>query len=594
MAPEAPSMSQNHKPKQRSQTQHIAHDHQNKTPRQSHQSRPSEGRVSAAEMERLNERFRSRSTIDDDDRETTPRKASCRPEHHEPEPNREHLSLPPTPITPSRRSQLMTEKQFQARTQLRRRETDPESVAALQEYESQRVETLEIIRLPESLAEVKRRILEYKDGNWGFIAVVKHNGIRIVSGGKSDVELGDHSFLRVFWILRNTDTDEVRLRGKRFLNVGYFNPLIPRVKNEVCWYQEIQKDIPETEIDQSMFDVKIESVVRKRTIRLTNQPHPRLGSTQTTTTATNIDRSSSVTAEGDLVCRWKLQRIVRDVSRSSQRRVLELAVARLRHNETDVGSAAKDEVLLKEWRREQPPTKGPYTMADVFCGAGGASAAAKRAGLLVLHSVDSDEKACLIYTLNFPGVVCQHDDVAAYCQLKGDQYIDVAHVSAPCQFFSPMSAHTNSDQGMANSETNRAASFAIHQVVLKDRPRIFTSENTAGLWHHHPEDMYPILGQLTDLGYSVRFGVLNRANYGVPQSRDRLIVIASWYYSSFYPSLRLSKEMRMLTKAQPRPPPPTVPTTNSHPESPDFSTPQPPALGRIRRSNLTNTTGVLA
>ena len=436
-------------------------------------------------------------------------------------------SMPSVPPTPTRRS-IMSERDFQALNQARRRETGQEYITALQNFEAQRVGHLEMIRLYEPLSEVRKRTLDYSKGAWGMLAVIQHNNLRIVGSGKTDVELNDGSFMRVFTILRNISTDEVRLKGMKFVSVGHFNPLLPRRENEICWFQELVKDSRENELDQSMVDVPLQSVVKMRTIKLTNRlANPNEGRASSGLKNQN-DRSSSTAPEGVLNCRWKLQRLVKDDVALSQRRVVELAVIRLRYEETDTGFGVQDNLLLQQWRSYQQPTKGPYLMADVFCGAGGASAGGQHVGFLLIRSVDSDEEACLTYSLNFPGVVCLHGDVHQYCLQKGDVFIDVLHISPPCQFFSPMNSHTSTQQGWANNERNRAASFSIHQVLLKDRPRIVTTENTAGLYTNHPEDMWPILSQFISLGYSIRFGVLNMADYGVPQSRKRLILIGSW------------------------------------------------------------------
>ena len=68
-------------------------------------------------------------------------------------------------------------------------------------------------------------------------------------------------------------------------------------------------------------------------------------------------------------------------------------------------------------------------MADVFRGAGGASAGGQYVGFLLIRPVDSNEEACPTCSLNFPGVVCLHGDVHQYRLQKGDVLIDVLHAS---------------------------------------------------------------------------------------------------------------------------------------------------------------------
>ena len=423
---------------------------------------------------------------------------------------------------------MKSPQEFQDLLIRRRRETEQSNIESLKSFESRRIDQLEWIRAHESLGAVKRRTLDYSQGSWDFLEKVTHNGVRIVGGGRTNVQLQDGSFLRVCAILRDVESGEIRLRGLKLYSIGYFNPLLPRALDEVCLFQEIHQDSRENPLDQAMTDIRIEFAVKERIIRLTNDKGPQCDPSKLPEIQGDPNGSRLISEGGILKCRWKVQRIVQDNTVKNQRRVVELVVARLQEEEADKGYATKRSELFMGWRNFPKASNRQYHMLDVFCGAGGASAAWKEAGLKVVKSVDNDEQAWLTYTLNFGEGVCLCMDVAQYCLRNGEVCVDVAHYSPPCQFLSMMNNHTSTPSGFENNEKNRAVLFCLHPLLLKDKPRIVTMENTSGLYTGHPEDMWPMLGQFTALGYSIRFGVLNMADFGVPAKRKRFILVGSW------------------------------------------------------------------
>lgn len=167
-----------------------------------------------------------------------------------------------------------------------------------------------------------------------------------------------------------------------------------------------------------------------------------------------------------------------------------------------------------------------YTFGDAFCGAGGMSRAAKLAGLRVQWGFDFDKHAIRSFGLNFPEANDCLAEASHFVTLKEDNdVVDILHLSPPCQFFS--AAHTI--QGK-DDEMNTASLFAIPEVIKKARPRVVTLEQTSGLMKRHPLFMKTVVHMFTDLGFSVRWKIINCADYGLVQSRNRLFIIASWYF----------------------------------------------------------------
>ncbi|KAK4077500.1 uncharacterized protein Triagg1_3832 [Trichoderma aggressivum f. europaeum] len=101
--------------------------------------------------------------------------------------------------------------------------------------------------------------------------------------------------------------------------------------------------------------------------------------------------------------------------------------------------------------------------------------------------------------------------------------VDVLHLSPPCQYFSP--AHTRES---IHDETNVCALFACRELINKLRPRLVTLEQTFGITHErHHQYLRGLIGDYTQLGYSVRWKVVRLCTWGLAQDRKRLIILAA-------------------------------------------------------------------
>ncbi|KAF7597354.1 hypothetical protein BBP40_006295 [Aspergillus hancockii] len=172
-----------------------------------------------------------------------------------------------------------------------------------------------------------------------------------------------------------------------------------------------------------------------------------------------------------------------------------------------------------------PPvrTRRKYTFGDGFCGAGGVSCGARRAGLYLKWAFDMSRPAVITYRLNFETAECEESDIFSF--LTNDETflrVDVSHGSPPCQPYSP--AHTIDGK---NDEANSACIFSCADLIRRAKPRVHTMEETNGLFERHKETFYRVIQDFIENGYSVRWDILNSMEYGVPQTRKRLIIIAS-------------------------------------------------------------------
>lgn len=164
-----------------------------------------------------------------------------------------------------------------------------------------------------------------------------------------------------------------------------------------------------------------------------------------------------------------------------------------------------------------------FTLGDCFCGAGGMSRGAVSAGLRINWGFDFNLAACQTYAMNFFRTPIYNVWANQFSESKGDHKVDICHLSPPCQFFSD--AHTV--QGK-DDDMNTASLFAIFNLLEKAKPRIVTLEQTSGLIRRHPIFFNAVINMFTSRGFSVGWKVMNCADFGLPQRRTRLFIMASW------------------------------------------------------------------
>ncbi|KAF5873123.1 putative c-5 cytosine methyltransferase protein [Botrytis fragariae] len=174
-----------------------------------------------------------------------------------------------------------------------------------------------------------------------------------------------------------------------------------------------------------------------------------------------------------------------------------------------------------------------FTYGDAFCGAGGTTRGAVMAGLRVKWGFDFDQHACTTWRLNFPGATCYEMSSERFVSLAtsspyssdipNDVKVDILHLSPPCQYFSP--AHTVEGK---NDEMNTASLFAVAAVIKVAKPRIVTLEQTFGILYPRFRGYFSsLVCMFTSCGFSLRWAIVPLAQWGLPQRRFRLIIIAS-------------------------------------------------------------------
>ncbi|MEQ1905518.1 MAG: DNA cytosine methyltransferase [Pirellulaceae bacterium] len=168
------------------------------------------------------------------------------------------------------------------------------------------------------------------------------------------------------------------------------------------------------------------------------------------------------------------------------------------------------------------------TAIDLFSGCGGLTAGLRKAGFQVLAGVEMESSACAVYQLNHPETHLFDKDitslsVATVKRKLGIQkgQLDLLAGCPPCQGFSTV--RTLNGKREIIDERNDLI-FQFLRLVKGLGPKAVMLENVPGL----AEDLRLKLfvDDLNSLGYSVQFRVLNVADYGVPQRRHRVVLLA--------------------------------------------------------------------
>ncbi|KEQ59674.1 S-adenosyl-L-methionine-dependent methyltransferase, partial [Aureobasidium melanogenum CBS 110374] len=166
-----------------------------------------------------------------------------------------------------------------------------------------------------------------------------------------------------------------------------------------------------------------------------------------------------------------------------------------------------------------------YTFADFYCGAGGVSAGAKQAGFKIVYGVDHDRDACSTYRLNFPGTTVFEESINynLTVRVQENAHVRCVHMSTVCKTIS--TAYTVRGK---NHDANEATLFTISDILRKTTPMVATLEQTFGALNPGKIQLFnSFVLQFTSMNYSVRWAVHTLSEYGVPQARKRLIMIAS-------------------------------------------------------------------
>ncbi|WP_061207216.1 DNA cytosine methyltransferase [Leptospira santarosai] len=187
--------------------------------------------------------------------------------------------------------------------------------------------------------------------------------------------------------------------------------------------------------------------------------------------------------------------------------------------------------------------KKNLTAIDLFGGCGGLSLGLSKAGFKVLAAVEILTHARETYSLNHKDALLFSDikkisgsDIMEQAKLKpGD--LDLLAGCPPCQGFS--SLRRKNRLKPADDDRNELI-FDFLRLIQELLPKTILMENVPALMKD--QRMKKVRLQLKKLGYNFSIGVLNAADFGVPQRRKRMILIASRLGKINLPSSKINKK----------------------------------------------------
>ena len=157
---------------------------------------------------------------------------------------------------------------------------------------------------------------------------------------------------------------------------------------------------------------------------------------------------------------------------------------------------------------------------DLFAGIGGFRLGFENAGCKCVFSSEIDDHACEMYELNFG-----ENPRCDITQLnpKNIPDFDILCAGFPCQAFSIC----GKQKGFYD-ETRGTLFFDICRIIEEKKPKAFVLENVSNLEKHDSgRTLTVMLSVLSELGYTVVYKVLNARNFGVPQNRERIIIVGN-------------------------------------------------------------------
>lgn len=159
-----------------------------------------------------------------------------------------------------------------------------------------------------------------------------------------------------------------------------------------------------------------------------------------------------------------------------------------------------------------------FRFIDLFAGIGGIRLGFESAGGNCVFSSEFDKNACKTYEANFgeypSGDITQiaSNDIPDFDILLG---------GFPCQAFSIIGKKEGFD-----NETCGTLFFEIERILRDKKPKAFMLENVRNLTAHDNGKTFLVIRKhLEKLGYNVYAKVLNALDYGVPQKRERIIIV---------------------------------------------------------------------
>lgn len=175
---------------------------------------------------------------------------------------------------------------------------------------------------------------------------------------------------------------------------------------------------------------------------------------------------------------------------------------------------------------------GELRVASLFCGCGGTDVGLEggfiflgqeytKNPISIVYANDIEESACKLFAKNF-GLTPDNRDIRTV-DSKEIPDIDILTGGFPCQSFSivaqnPKRLGVKDERGMLF--------FEMCRILREKQPKCFIAENVKGILSANNKSAFPlIIQEFENSGYNVSYKLLNAVDFGVPQKRERVIIV---------------------------------------------------------------------
>ena len=139
----------------------------------------------------------------------------------------------------------------------------------------------------------------------------------------------------------------------------------------------------------------------------------------------------------------------------------------------------------------------------------------------IVYANDIEESACRIFEENF-GVIPDRRDIRTVPASEIPE-IDVLTGGFPCQSFSIVAQNP---KRLGYKDERGMLFFEMCRILREKQPKCFIAENVKGLLSANKGEAFPlIISEFEKSGYQVTHKLINAAAFGVPQKRERVIIV---------------------------------------------------------------------
>ena len=171
-------------------------------------------------------------------------------------------------------------------------------------------------------------------------------------------------------------------------------------------------------------------------------------------------------------------------------------------------------------------------VASLFCGCGGTDVGMMggfdflgkhyaKNDVEIVYANDFEKSACNIFEANF-GLKPDNRDIR---EVKTEELpkFDILTGGFPCQSFSIVAQNP---KRLGIKDEKGMLFFEMCRILRQRKPKCFIAENVKGLLTANKREAFPlIIKEFEDSGYDVKYQVVHAVEFGVPQKRERVIIV---------------------------------------------------------------------